>query len=61
MKYDATYGIAMHRDAEMAESQSGLSKGRQDVDTTGYVWTARVWKLFQFTESYWFLKEHTTV
>jgi hypothetical protein len=56
MKYDATYGIAMRRDAEMAESQSGLSKSRQDIGTTAYVWTVRVWELVQFTESYWFLK-----
>ena len=33
MKYDSTYGIAMRRDADMAESQSGLSKSRQDTDT----------------------------
>jgi hypothetical protein len=29
MKYDATYEIAMRRDGEMAESQSGLSQIRQ--------------------------------
>jgi len=56
MKYDATYGITMRRDWEMAESQSGLSKSRQDVGTTTDVWTVRVWKLFQFTECYCFLK-----
>jgi hypothetical protein len=42
MKYDATYGIAMRRDAEMAESQSGLSKIRQDVGATANVWMGRI-------------------
>jgi hypothetical protein len=53
MKYDATYGISMRRDAEMADSQSGISKSRQEVGTTAYVWTS---ELLQFTESYCYIK-----